>query len=179
MDNDPASDKERPLLTDKDDKAKPPKLHLALAPENQNRITFHMAEFSALKAEIAELVKVASTNLQYALAATGGITAWLLTTKVPNADEKLLFPVHLAQLRYSFLLPLLLSIAFGTLAGAAYSRINDKAVYLRLLEDWLRAAGLGWERTFKARPRTLGALYFTTWIGLLVVDLIVATLAFR
>jgi hypothetical protein len=177
MDNGPVDDEGKPLLAD--DKAKPPRLHPALAPGNQDRITFHMAEFTALKAEIAELVKVASSNLQYALAASGGITAWLLSANMPKAGEKLLFPLDPVYLRYAFLLPFLLSVAFGTLAGTAYSRMGDKAVYLKLLEDWLKAAGLGWERQFGHRKRTLGGLYFATWVGLLVIDLTVACLAFR
>lgn len=177
MDNDLADSEGKPFL--EDDKAKPSQLHPVLAPENQTCMSFHMAEFTALKAEIAELVKVASSNLQYALAASGGITAWLLSAKVPDTGEKLLFPLEPVQLRYAFLLPLLLSVAFGTLAGAAYGRIGYKAKYLKLLEDWMRAAGLGWERRFGTRARTLGGLYIATWVGLLAIDLMVASLTFR
>jgi hypothetical protein len=156
----------------------PPELHPPLAPQNEHRIAFHMAEFSALKAEIAELVKVASSNLQYALAASGGITAWLLTAKVPEDGKTLLFPAKLQGPHLVFLLPLLLSVAFGMLAAAAYLRIGHKAEYLKLLESWLRAAGLGWERLFEHRPRMLGWLYGGTWGGLLIFDLVVASLAF-
>jgi hypothetical protein len=124
----------------------PPESHPLLDPQLEHRVTFHMAEFSALEAEIAEMMKAASTNLQYALAASGGITAWLLSAKAPKAGETLLVPAGPDQLRYAFLLPLLLSVAFGTIAAAASRRIGDKVEYLKLLEDWLRAAGLGSER---------------------------------
>jgi hypothetical protein len=153
----------------------PPPLH----PDDEHRVAFHMAEFSALKSEIAELVKVASSNLQYALAVSGGITAWLLTTKAPEAGEKLLFPMTAGNLRYAaFVLPLVVSAVFGALASAAYQRIGQKGCYLRDIEDHLRAEGLGWERRFEARPRALGGLYSAAWFGLMMFDLAVASLAF-
>ncbi len=158
----------------------PPKSQPPLAPKDEDRVKFHMAEFSALKAEVAELVKVASSNLQYALATSGGVTAWLLSAKAPKGEEKLLFSAQLhAQMHYAFLLPLLLALAFATLAFAAYRRIGHKAEYLKLLESWLRAAGLGWERKFEHRTRMLGWLYGATWVGLLAFDAIVASLAFH
>ena len=150
-----------------------------LRPNDQDRIAFHMAEFSALKSEIADLVKVASSNLQYALAVSGAITSWLVVSVKWPRFGAVSRPLSAENLRYAFLLPLLLSALFGMLALAAYLRIGMKGDYLSCIEDRLRARGLGWERHFKQRPRTLGALYLAVWSCLIGFDLIVAYIGLR
>lgn len=131
---------------------------------------FHMAEYSTMKAEIGELVKAASSNLQYALAVSGGLAAWLLSAKAPKAGEQMMFSVNPEHLRLAFLLPILLSSAFGFLALAAYNRIKTKLDYLRKVEDRFRMDGLGWQHEAAARPKALGGLYGAVWFALTLVN---------
>src|SRR5690348_13125423 len=50
-----------------------------IPPIETNYTSFHQAEFTAIKSEIAELVKASSANFQYAVLASGGIFTWIVT----------------------------------------------------------------------------------------------------
>ena len=150
-----------------------------VAIEAGSMAVFHMAEYSTMKVEIGELVKAASSNLQYALAISGGLAAWLLSAKAPKADEQMLFSFDPEHLRLAFLLPILLSSAFGFLALASYSRIKTKLDYLRKVEVRFRMDGLGWQHEAAARPKTLGGLYGAVWFGLTLMNAAFAMVGFR
>jgi hypothetical protein len=120
-----------------------------------------MAEFAALKSEIAELVKQTGTYMTFAIASFGAITTWLLTNPMPS--EVVL---------WARWLPLTVSGLFGSLAAAAYLRMGEKGVYLRKIDERLSAAGLGWEKEFSKRPRIMGAFYTLSWGALNLAGLI-------
>src|ERR1044072_2358601 len=63
---------------------------------------FHRAEFTALRTEVAELVKSNTTNFQYALLASGGIFAWIASAKL----EPKFYPINEDWEQLVWLLPL-------------------------------------------------------------------------
>jgi hypothetical protein len=151
------------------------------------QLTYHMEEFKALKAEIAELIKVAYGHLSYALLASAGIYSWLLTSKCASgaSSEKLLF--HTDKLHLLWLLPLIVSLIFATLAGTAYLRIGHIGQYIDQLEtlfalrvesDNLDEAEtpLGWERSFARRAPIVSGIYFVAWMVLLAGNIVIAIL---
>lgn len=117
-----------------------------------DRIAFHMAEFEALKAEIAELVKQTTAHMSFAVAACGAILAWLLTHPMPGEV--------IAWARW---LPLVVSGLLGLFALAAYLRVGEKGSYLRTLETRLAFPGLGWESKFRRRAPLIGLFQFVGW----------------
>jgi hypothetical protein len=119
---------------------------------NKDRIAYHLAEFTALKSEIGELIRQSNAYLTYAIATSGGVAAWLLTHPEDAG------PVGPARWR-----PLTVSFLFGLLSLVSYVRIGEKGAYLRKLEDRLGAFGLGWEREIKRRPRMIFAVHVTMW----------------
>jgi hypothetical protein len=119
-----------------------------------------MAEFNALKREIAELVKQTSTCMTFAITTSGGIIAWLLAN--PEVDWRARW------------LPLTLTALFGCLAGSYYIRIGQKGAYLRKLEGGLGTKGLGWEREPKHPPRLIAAIHTLCWGALNAIGIAVA-----
>jgi len=129
----------------------------------EHRIAYAMAEFEALKGEIAALVDQTTRNLNYAIAVSGGVLAWLLTHKVdPN-----LF-------RLARSIPFIVAALFALYSFACYARIGEKAAYIALIEKTLSLPGLGWETRFKGRKAWLGAVNFLIWMLLLTGTLLVA-----
>ena len=117
----------------------------------EDRIAFHLAEYAALKAEIAALVEQTRAHLTYAIATSGGIIAWLLTH-----TERITVP----EARF---IPFVVSALFGSLSCAAYLRSAEKSAYVRRLEESLAAAGLGWEHEPRRRPGLIMAMHLAMW----------------
>jgi hypothetical protein len=126
----------------------------------RERVAFHMAEFEALKGEIAELVKQTGTCLTFAITTVGGITAWLLA--------------HTEIIWWGRWLPLAVSALFGCLAGSYYIRIGQKGDYLRKLELKLGADGLGWQGELNDQPKLIAVMHSLCWGVLNTIGIIVA-----
>lgn len=134
--------------------------------EFSHRASFHLAEFTALKTEVGENVRFVWRNMQYAVALSSGIAAWLLS---PNHVSPI--GSAAAEFRAAWWLPLVVSLVLGLMAMATYIRIGAIAQYLVKLETGFRFQGLGWERAFRRRIRSIGAIYFFTWLLLIAGDL--------
>lgn len=130
----------------------PQKCSPSLKTTNADRIAFHMAEFNALKGEIAALIKQMWIQLTFALSASGGIAAWLLTTPLgPDV-------IDLARW-----LPFAVSGSIGLLAGSSYLRAADKRRYIRKLEQALGDRCLGWEGERAHNPMLLALAHTASW----------------
>jgi hypothetical protein len=130
----------------------------AWEPTKDQQIAFHMAEFTALKAEIAEQVKAAAANFQYALIASGGVIAWLSTKDKPTSPTL----VELA-----WWVPVILSVFFGALSLVTMFRLGFTGTYILELEKRLAVNGHGWETYFRTRSRLFGLLYVIAWVVLI------------
>jgi hypothetical protein len=115
-----------------------------------DRIAFHMTEFEALKAEIAELIKQSSLCMTFAITTCGGIAAWLLTH--PGGPTV-----------WTRWLPLAVSSLFGLLSLSYVLRVRAKAEYLRDIETVLGFAGLGWDKRSGRDPLMIGAIHTLIW----------------
>ncbi len=132
-------------------------------------VAFHQAEFVALKSEIAEIIKAAAANFQYAVVGSAAIFTWIATSdRAP--DHKPIIPVNSNLLAQAVWLPFLLSALFFSLSGGLYIRLIEVARYLRRLEGALGSNELGWEKDYSTHPPTIGPLYFYGWMCLLAGD---------
>jgi hypothetical protein len=129
------------------------------------RIAFQMAEYAAIKGEIAELVKQTEVYLTFAITAWGGLVAWLLTTRIPQK-----------ALEVVSWLPVTLSALFGLLAGSCLLRMSAKADYVKKVEEHLALAGLGWESGRDRRPRHLIVVNTLAWGTLNMLGLLLGWL---
>jgi hypothetical protein len=135
-----------------------------MSPDEQD---FHKEEFKALKAEVAELLKAAAGQFQYAVIGSGAIFTWLMTTH--KADEVALLDIKgLATL--VIWLPLVLSGLLFSLSLAAYIRIGEMGRYLAVLENDLGHPQRGWEKAFRRHPATIGPIFFWGWLVLIAGD---------
>jgi hypothetical protein len=150
------------------------------------RLAYHMEEFKGLKTEIAELIKVSSGHLPYALLASAGIYSWLLTSKCSGTDKPFFPTGHVSLV---WLLPLIISVIFGALALAARLRIGHIGEYIDRLEVLFALDGkwkppgrseheyqFGWERYFTKRPPIVSGIYFCAWLLLLLGNIGIAFL---
>ena len=139
---------------------------------NEDRIRYHMAEFTALKSEIAELIKQTYAYLTYAVGISGAIFSWLLT----RSDEE-------TNMWWMVFLPWLITFFYSQMAIASRRRINLKGGYLKLLEGRFSAPGLGWERTFAVQRESIGRLHAVAWVvlfwGTFCIAIIVCSLELR
>lgn len=116
-----------------------------------NEVTFHLEEYKALKAEIAELVQQTAGHISLAATGGGAIMAWLLTNRSNISG----FPI-------AWYLPFAVSAMLGILSLVAYLRITTKGIYLEMIERALGNQHLGWERFFgSAAPAMFWASFFT------------------
>ena len=136
------------------------------------QIAFHQAEFVALKAEIAELVKSNAANFQYAVIASAGVFAWIAGAE-RITDHKPLFELQPGVLHYVFWLPVTIATFFGLMSIGIASRIRQMGSYLEKLEEQLgenkvgNNVSLGWESFFQKRFGVFGVLYSIGWVVLL------------
>jgi hypothetical protein len=135
-------------------------------------VTFHQAEFTALKSEIAELVKAAASNFQYAILASGGMFAWLLTSDLKTLAQRDAARGELMST--AVFLPYGVSALFGALSLAGFVRIGEMATYLRALEKKLACSPFGWETYFSEHKIMMGAVFSFGWVLLLGGDLYLA-----
>jgi hypothetical protein len=126
-----------------------------------------MAEFSALKSEIAALNQQVVTHLNYGIAVSAGVFAWLFLRE-PEWEI-----MSIARF-----LPFLAAILFGVLSVACHARMEDRQRYIALLEAHFSARGLGWEAQPKSRRRHMGRWYLTAWAVLAAGNLLTAILVF-
>jgi hypothetical protein len=127
---------------------------------------FHLAEFNALKSEVAEIIKAASANFQYAAVGSAAIFTWIATSN-RSMDHQPIFNINPELLPLTLWIPFLLAALFFSLSSALYIRLSEMARYLRRLEDALGLKDLGWEKEYSAHPGTIGPLYFYGWVCLL------------
>jgi hypothetical protein len=125
----------------------------ALVPDSAAE--FHRAEFVALKSEVAEHMKSAAANFQYALLASSGIFAWLVAASLGSNR----LPISPDWDRHAWLLPLFVSSLFCSLSCAVLFQIGRIAQYLRIIEDTFGARELGWEKFFHERAPTFVPIY--------------------
>src|SRR5690242_187469 len=95
---------------------------------DDDRVKFHLAEFTALKAEVQEDVKTANSNFQYAATISGVIIAWLLSTEKHRA-------IWTSALVVAAFVPLLFTLLFGWTTLRIERRFPHKGAYLKKLED--------------------------------------------
>src|SRR5579863_1141588 len=81
--------------------------------EKLDQKTFHNAEFTALKSEIAEIIKAAAANFQYALVGSAAVLTWLAPGEHTVAHVLTTAP-------YAALLPFVLSCLFFWLTSGLY-----------------------------------------------------------
>ena len=141
-----------------------------LAPTDADRIAFHKAEFDHIKGEIAELVKLTSAHIQYALVTSGALFAWILTSVSSGSDKGKLASIAAENLLILVSLPAAIASVFGLFSFGAYLRIGQKGRYLRRIEAQLGVRSLGWERTFSSNAPLLGALHWLAWMLLIIGD---------
>lgn len=122
-----------------------------------HRVSYNMAEFNALKSEISNLVGQTIRNLNYAIAVSGGVLAWLLTHSIYTNFFSLAKGI-----------PFFVAALFAAYSAACYARIAEKGAYLADIERALSLPGLGWEETFSGRKSWIGFVNFTIWLVLLV-----------
>jgi hypothetical protein len=146
-------------------------------PLTPSQVTFHIEEYKALRAEIMAQGKSTLDVYLYAVLASGGIAAWLLTHRA-----EILVYGDLAP-KVAGLIPLVL-VALGFYWSRIFSGIIVTiGRYMRQLEDRLATSGLGWETFLATSPdeRTLGLevprRMRTAWIALAVANLSLAVLA--
>jgi hypothetical protein len=142
-------------------------------PGCNKEIEFHQAEFVSLRSEIAELVKTAAANFQYAVVGSAGVFAWMATADRIK-DHTPIFGFGPALTHYGVWLPFILSSLFCSLSFALLIRINETARYLRRVEDAIGSEKLGWEKEFAGHPGTLGWIYLYGWLFLLSGNLLLA-----
>lgn len=138
------------------------------------KIDYHIEEFKALKAEIAELVKATHAHMTYALLASGGIYSWLLTSKASEINARLV----ISEPWLICLVPLLITVGFGLLTWLSYTRIGLKGAYIATLEEYFAVRPLGWEMRFEKEQTTLAHAHTGIWIGLLFANLLALCVAF-
>jgi hypothetical protein len=130
---------------------------------------FHQAEFSALWSGVAEIVRAAGANFQYALVGSAAVFTWIATSGRVKDQEPLL-PLNPDLLRLTVWLPFLLSAFFFAFSSALYIRMTEITRYLRRLEDALGSKSLGWEKEYVRHPHTISPLYVYGWFCLLAGD---------
>ncbi|MDB5562524.1 MAG: hypothetical protein JWN11_1942 [Hyphomicrobiales bacterium] len=111
---------------------------------NENEFRDHLEEYTSLRTEIAATTKLLYDTFTWAALASGGITAWLLSndTQVQKLGT---VPSTVAGF-IPFVLSLLACLGFYHFSAA----ILSVARYMRKLEDFVAAPGLGWERAQRA-----------------------------
>ena len=132
----------------------------------------HKEEYGHLKKEIEGLVAGTTANLQYAIALSGGIFAWVLVTARTAVDFSN-FPANAA-----WFLPAALTIAFAVATCAMYLRIGQMGDYLLKLEEAYADDDLGWERHFRRQPTVFLYVYGAAWVALIVGDFLFGWIAF-
>lgn len=90
---------------------------------------FHQAEFIALRSEVAEIVKAAGANFQYALVGSAAVFTWIATSGRVKDQESLL-PLNPELLRLTVWLPFLLWAFFFAFSSALYIRMAEIGRYL-------------------------------------------------
>jgi hypothetical protein len=133
---------------------------------DKQRVAFHLEEFKALKAEIAEDLKLISANFQFAVILSGGIAAWMLAKDhvIPKGTEQAAFVI-------ASWLPLLFSALFGFTVWAISRRFDIKGGYIRTLEGNFRFDDLGWEHAWDFRKHSVGKMVWAQWSFLGLLDL--------
>ena len=140
----------------------------------EQRVLFHIAEFTAIRNEMVEEFKMVPANFRYAATLSGGIAAWLLTTHPLVSGQA----ANIA-LKSAYWLPFLLTCLLGGLTRAYHKRSEQKHTYLKRVEDALGFPNLGSEKEkeklrkgqdpFNERP-----MYFLLWATLGVIGLLLA-----
>ena len=129
---------------------------------------FHLEEFRKLNGEILELTKSASQTFSFAVAASGAIFVWLLTSTSPQPVRDLGLGI-----------PLLLTIVLGWMARSRARRIIQMGDYLRRLEVSLGHPALGWERFFARQSSVVRRAATSAWILLFLGNLAGGLLVLR
>ncbi len=134
--------------------------------DDATRIAFHMAEFTALKSDLADHIKSTTANLQYALLASAGVFAWTLNDQsVGQATRD-----HTRALSLAVWLPFLLSNVFGLYSILIRVRIGKEVQYVRKLEALFSLQGLGFEGFLHNHLVLVTWLQTGAWTLLIVGD---------
>lgn len=115
-----------------------------------------MAEFSALKREIADQEVAIGRSLTFAITVSGVVLAWV------SANHSSSTPMTLA-----LWMPFGVSFLFGINSWAMYDHIVAKGKYLRQLELQFGLKALGWERAFREAAPMIRRLVYLPWAALI------------
>jgi hypothetical protein len=115
-------------------------------PAQQGNAQFHIAEYTALRAELLSHVKSSYDAVTYVSIANAAIFSWLISAISANRNYALCVVVAW--------LPFLLTLVGWALFLTRNAAIARLAAYFKLMEKVLSIDGLGWERfamTYKGR----------------------------
>jgi hypothetical protein len=128
--------------------------------------TFHVEEFSQLRAEILDGLSKAETLFVYGVLAAAVIVTWLIT-KFPDG----LCAVEGALQSFqpiAWWLPSVTTLCIGGMGFARYWRVKEIGEYLLRVESALGHLDLGWEKHLKSQKwRLVVAAYTVSWAVLL------------
>ncbi len=126
----------------------------------RDQIDFHLAEYTALKAEVSEAAATAASHFRWAGVSSAAILAWLATQ---GADLDIPLAVFLA--------PAAITLLMGVLAGARLVRTRAIRDYLVELETAMgRKPTLGWEERFQKQKAFVRAASMIGWLAVFGAD---------
>jgi hypothetical protein len=157
-----------PVLTGSKDGA----VKLELTPQ---QLQYHLEEYKALRAEVLAHEKSSVDVYLYAVVASGGIAAWLLT----HRTELLLYGVY--AVKGAAVIPFFVAVMAFSWSRVFNSIIGNVARYGREVEQRLAAPGLGWE-TFLSAGADIGAHAIPRrqrlrWLALLAANALLVIVA--
>jgi hypothetical protein len=142
-------------------------------PIQQGNTQFHIAEYTALRAELLSNVKSSYDAVTYVSIANSAIFSWLAKAITSNANYALCV--------VAAWFPLLLTLGGWALFLNRNAAIARLSAYFRLVEDVMSSDGLGWERyapTHKRRRHVFHMIFLVNLIlsislGVLITYLII------
>lgn len=138
---------------------------------------FHLEEYRQLRGEVVGLLGRIELLFRAAMIVAATAFAWLvlnsLGVKEPKAMSCLKLPREL--LVFAWLIPPTFVLCTGVMALVAHRRVGEVGVYLRMLEQALGHASLGWEAYLSQKRSILTSTTQGLW-SLLFILTIAATL---
>ena len=142
-------------------------------PIQQGNTQFHIAEYTALRAELLSNVKSSYDAVTYVSIANSAIFSWLAKAITSNANYALCV--------VAAWFPLLLTLGGWALFLNRNAAIARLSAYFRLVEDVMSSDGLGWERFALTHERRrhvfhmifLVNLILSIFLGVLITNLII------
>src|SRR5215469_2101171 len=115
----------------------------------KNNFDFHLAEYSALRSEMALQIRFLRESLFFTAIANSAVMAWLLSNGMLTKNYRLLFVL-------SSWLPLIITLTGLFLYRFSSRNVQRMATYCQELERLLAFEGLGWETWLQENRRNKG-----------------------